>query len=156
MVNYFKPLRRKVGVVTLAMACVFMAQWLRSLIELDAIARLNENNTHLVISADGAVSWSRLWPIMEPRPSRWLYKHNPVSPDSTPNPNLNYHWRFSGLGFEFSANSFLESSIVPPYTQEVATWQVPYWSIVIPLTLLSAWLLFSKPRKRPKPDASGL
>ena len=25
--------------------------------------------------------------------------------------------------------------------------QVPYWSIVAPLTLLSAWLLVSKPRK---------
>lgn len=27
-------------------------------------------------------------------------------------------------------------------------WSVPYWSIVDPLTLLSAWLLLSKPRKR--------
>jgi hypothetical protein len=30
-------------------------------------------------------------------------------------------------------------------------WIIPYWSIVIPLTLLSAWLLLSKPRKRDDP-----
>ena len=30
----------------------------------------------------------------------------------------------------------------------VKNWEVPYWSIVIPLTLLSAWLLLIDPRKR--------
>ena len=28
---------------------------------------------------------------------------------------------------------------------------IPYWSLAIPLTLLSAWLLLSKPRQPPKP-----
>lgn len=27
-------------------------------------------------------------------------------------------------------------------------WSIPYWSFVIPLTLLSAWLLLSKPRAK--------
>ena len=31
--GYFKPLRRKIGVLTLALSCVFAAGWVRSLVE---------------------------------------------------------------------------------------------------------------------------
>ena len=34
-----------------------------------------------------------------------------------------------------------------PKTQSSMNYSVPYWSIVVPLTLLSAWLLLLKPRK---------
>ncbi len=34
----------------------------------------------------------------------------------------------------------------PPISVHQTIAQVPYWSIVIPLTLLSAWLLLSRPR----------
>ena len=37
MGEYFKPLRRKLGVVTLLMACVLMAGWVRSLSIFDAV-----------------------------------------------------------------------------------------------------------------------
>jgi hypothetical protein len=35
------------------------------------------------------------------------------------------------------------------YGPKINIWLIPYWSIVIPLTLLSAWLLLSK-AARPK------
>ena len=34
-----------------------------------------------------------------------------------------------------------------PHTILWDVWYVPYWSVVLPLTLLAAWLLLSKPRK---------
>ena len=47
------------------------------------------------------------------------------------------------MGFHFA-----KSTIDPPDRGNLAIWIIPYWSIVIPLTLLSAWLLLSK--QRPK------
>lgn len=38
MREFFRPLRRKLGAATLSLACVFMAGWIRSLTEYDAIS----------------------------------------------------------------------------------------------------------------------
>ena len=38
MGDYFKPWRRKIGVVTLMLACVFMGGWMRSIFFLDFIS----------------------------------------------------------------------------------------------------------------------
>jgi hypothetical protein len=36
--SYFKPLRRKIGVITLVMACSVALAWVRSLLALDVVA----------------------------------------------------------------------------------------------------------------------
>ncbi len=145
MSNYFKAWRRKIGVATLVLACVFAVGWTRSLTERDVLIRLNEHNTHLVISAEGTLSWERMWPIVKPRPSRWMYRHqssNPNEGDDVPLGSL-------GLGFDFRDQSKIETTVgTTPYIAESETWQIPYWSIVIPLTLISSWLLLSKPRAK--------
>jgi len=47
-----------------------------------------------------------------------------------------WRWRFLGFGRFHQTYS---------PTRSLQGWFVPYWSIVIPLTLLSAWLLDGKP-----------
>ncbi len=54
----------------------------------------------------------------------------------------NVEWRTDWIGFHFGAANATAGSI-----RRVEFWIVPYWSIVIPLTLLSAYLLLSKPHK---------
>src|SRR5262249_41942365 len=40
------------------------------------------------------------------------------------------------------------STSVLPANDSPDTYWVPYWSVAIPLTLLSTWLILSKPRQR--------
>lgn len=148
MGEFFWGWRRKLGVVTLGLSCMLTVGWVRSLVELDALALLNAHNSHLVISAEGGISWERIWPIMKTRPSRWLYKHNEITKSNNPYEGIDVHWNVTGLGFDFRDFARLETAAgVAPYTQEYALWQIPYWSIVIPLSLISLWLLLFKLRK---------
>lgn len=153
MPNYFKPLRRKIGVMTLVVACVFVAGWVRSLTEMHVLFRLNEVDTHLLASVDGHISWERIWPIPTPRQSRWVYRKNRIVESEDPDDadkGLDIHWQYTGFGFDFRAFSMLETAApVPPYTQEFALWQIPYWSITFPLTLLSASLLLTSRDRSP-------
>ncbi|MDB5346741.1 MAG: hypothetical protein JWP89_5118 [Schlesneria sp.] len=149
MWSFFYGWRRKAGGVTLVMACVFAAAWVGSLTEMQALFRLNENDTHLVASVDGNISWERIWPIPTPRRSRWVHKRNRIVGPNDPDSDCDVHWNITGFGFDFRAFSKLETGAgVPPYTQEFALWQIPYWSITIPLTLLSAYLILWKPLGR--------
>ena len=53
MGGYFKPWRRKIGVVTLVMACVLMAGWVRSLTVADHIDIPRNNRLHMLNSRHG-------------------------------------------------------------------------------------------------------
>lgn len=92
MFSYFKPLRRKIGVVTLVLACFVVAVWATSLKwgppYVQIFLSTNESSFYLqgVVSVFASI------------------------PD-----------------FRF-------------------TWQIPFWIVLLPLTLLSAWLLVSSPR----------
>lgn len=145
MGEFFKGWRRKIGVATLTIALLSAGAWIRSLTVQDALIRLNQNDTHIVISMDGRIAWSRCWPIVQPRPSRWMYRHdkNPGYEDSTE--GLDVHWNFSGPGFVYCAHSDKEGT--PPHTLESEVWQIPYWSLAIPFAALSAWLLLGKSRQ---------
>ena len=52
------------------------------------------------------------------------------------------------MGFDFGAGRSHGAGIV-----RTERWAAPYWSIVMPLTFLSAYLLLSKPRVR-QPDSA--
>ena len=107
--NYFKPLRRKLGVATLPMACVFMAGWVSSL---EAPYVRKAYRVGIELTGPG---FKVVGELGRYQPGRG--------------------WQHEGL-FR-----------IP----------VPYWSIVIPLTLLSGYLLLSKPRVpvKPAPNAEG-
>lgn len=98
MLSFSRGWKRKVGCVTLLVACLFAAIWMKSLSEFSVSAF----GSDVFISYGGRIQWIR-------KTSHWI-------DDGRPN----------------------------PYS-EMQTIAVPFASIVVPLTLLSAWLLLSKP-----------
>src|SRR6478736_6446220 len=57
MGEYFKPLRRKIGVLTLAMACLFTAGWIRSQTICDGIAITFTKNRYSLRSYRNQILW---------------------------------------------------------------------------------------------------
>src|SRR5579862_3974266 len=61
MPTYFKPLRRKVGVATLVMACVFAAGWVRSMFYYDDLfCDTDPRHRECLISHRNNLCWMRL------------------------------------------------------------------------------------------------
>jgi len=135
MGELFKGWRRKAGCVALAMACVFAAGWVRSLGNSDEIEFKSVfGNVHSLNSRGGHVEWVQ-WNDRIPPEGPWTWWS---SPDS-----------------EIPAD---RDVLILPHHIERTDWyphgrtttgtgiRVRYGSIVIPLTLLSAYLLLNKPR----------
>ena len=111
MGDFFKPWRRKIGIVTLMLACVFAAGWVRSQYKADVfIMPLNESSNGVISSRNGEIQWATA--------------------------------EFNHIGKPYEPDGLTELKNLPTVLRSV-----PYWPIVIPLTLLSAWLLLSKPRQ---------
>jgi len=113
MGEFFKGWRRKLGVVALALACVLSAGWARSLVERDALIRINAHDTHGMVSADGCLQWARIWPDINYGPSRWLYRHDEIAKSSNQDQRIavglrhndfDVHWNFTGWGLTFALN----------------------------------------------------
>src|SRR5688572_23003842 len=105
--EFLKGWRRKAGCVTLAMALLLAAAWMRSYQYYDLLWLDTTFARGMVYSSTGGVS---VWWHQERR---------------------------------FSVPYGLQS--IKVYKDEHGS-QAEYWQIVLPLTLLSAWLLLTKPR----------
>lgn len=162
MGNDFKPIRRKIGVVTLVMALVFMGGWVRSLIIGDIWHwRRSNTNVQSFISNGGRLSWEG---SQQPTQIDTEYLqsipggsgtvtmelvqldtfHSSQRADPTVYLNTGLpipaeHWAY--CGFEFRGYELDLGGI------STSIWTIPYWSVVIPPTLISLWLLLTKPRK---------
>ena len=150
MWTYFLGWRRKAGCVTLVMACVVMGIWMRSYLTCDQISfRTSEVTTDTVSSLEGFLTWSRLRHQRSKRQyhlNRWQSIPSQVVKELFP-PTVAVEWRWYGFGFTKHLNgddSISEGCLIP------------YWSVTIPLTMLSAYLLLSKPRpvKEPEPTVA--
>ena len=132
-----KPWRRKIGVLTLVVACLCMAGWMRSFITFDASSAPSGQ----LISADGGIYGELSVEI--PLDFRFSYAStgaNVKGRDYYNDPNMVrkfWHWRFLGFAYGFQ----------PAVREQAILFIFPYWSLVFPLTMLSAWLLLSKPRQ---------
>lgn len=154
MREFFRCWKRKTGSMALVMACTFAVGWLRSRVYADCIAPYRtESCNHWLASAQGQLKW-----FYVNLPKGWLVSVNPPRyslsepvnryPDTELEPIfggvvISWYWHWQAWGFRFGhcdVSGF-----------EIVTWQVPYWSVVIPLTLLSAYLLLSKPRQSKQP-----
>ena len=144
MGEFFKPVRRKIGVVTLVTAGVFMAGWVRSGSEFASVCVSVRNSLFIITSSNGSVGCyefrgSDISGLKStPFPS-WGKPFLGDFPEWANNPLIT--WRLRGLGFGVSQKPLQIGG------HEVSVKLVPYWSITIPLTLLSAFLILSKPRK---------
>jgi hypothetical protein len=125
MSDYFKPWRRKLGIATLMMACVFAAAWVRSLMLTDVV-RVPLWQFGKIGIASNVGYFSFAWASHE-------------------RSNNGFNW----ITYPFEVTALISYA---PWTFDFTS-KTPvqpvmgYWSVVIPLTLVSAWLLLSKPRK---------
>lgn len=144
MLTYLKSIRLKISVLTLLMACVFAVGCVRSRIINDFISFdtvcsecVIESNIHgimlVVLPLPTRASYTAsIWPT-------WCTTQS--SAEGYPAPE---EWDFVSryddwIGIKNMRRQF-------PDGDESTVWIVPYWSIVIPLTLLSAYLVLSKSR----------
>ncbi len=139
MIEFLKGWRRKTGLVTLVLLMVFVFWWARSLFVTDVICLRERNkflNTYLLevitlfdsdyvnfFASDGS---SMLWIRKRSR-------------------DLN-----EPLYSRYAASGDVLERIIPQWdtSNPVAVVYIPYPAIVCPLTLVSLWLLLSKPSKK--------
>ena len=140
MPTFFHGWRRKAGIVTLLMALALMGMCARSFCLDDDI----EVPQHLIFSNRGRVLWARsqYWS----RATQFKWRAAPVSKRfdwlfDCDQPEVEKEWNFNAAGL--AVGNMKQGAIA------VSIWTIPYWSLVTPLTLLSAYLIHWKPRKQP-------
>ena len=159
MREFFKPWRRKAGCVTLVMACVLMAAWIRGLFFLDftIVGGVPDAKSEFTLgSSEEGIEWCRTTFLdsvsINHVSINWhsiAHSMNLRTPREVRYPGYRMIRRWRILGFIVDEGDSVDCRI--------RDWVIPYWSIVLPLTLLSAWLLFSKqpaimPRVEPAKD----
>jgi len=146
MGEFFKGWRRKAGILALVLACVFAAAWVRSLGTRDDFSiATGELSMRSLMMFRGSVAFVSLqededtevfveirsgW-HSDPIPSGELHPLDPL--------NRDYSWRWKGFGFSFG-------KAVYPDELRIHLVLVPLWSLALTPTLLSAYLLLTKPR----------
>jgi len=140
MGDFFKGWRRKIGCVTLVMSLVFMMGWIRSHGLRDSVffptGKITES---CVFSGEGFVGWANVLvnnPAYQPK-VHWAFGGPPNVSHTLNQPSVRIKWNWCGVfAYDF-------------YTIGEASWILPYWFIVCPLTVLSAFLLLPKRKKSP-------
>lgn len=185
---FFKGWRCKAGCVTLVMACVFMAGWVRSMhiedylwLSLAPVCSASSSsmngslhcsikcqNLNIVTASWSANRWSR--PVIEsgrmayanPGDAWWLDEDGYVVTKGgvkiggkvdgqlcwmeTPPPSNSKLPALNTDCIDLYGN-ITKSSRPPPDPDPEFRAVIPYWCVMIPLTLTSLWLLLSRPRQ---------
>lgn len=144
MGEFFKGWKRKVGVVTLVMALVFMGGWIRSRSKSDLLmVRFGESAILNFSSDQCGLGWAfgTWFGTSFPISTGWTSR--PINPSRTADPLADHvpacRWDFAGFHFGSSGTNLFRIRFAACY--------MSYWHIVVPLTLLSAYLLLTKPHK---------
>ena len=119
MGEFFKGRKRKLGVVTLLLALVFTAGWVRSVVTAATPFRPN------------LIAFS---------PATYEVKDGDFVGIGTERQSLTW-WEFDTYDVD-DPTGHIGNTTAP-----VIVFAIPFWSIILPLTLVSAFLLLSKPRK---------
>src|SRR5947208_128170 len=99
--SYFKPLRKKIGVGTLVMACLFAMGWVRSLtVEDEVYFPSGKMMPVLAYSSHGYIVWAKFgkldWKDLEGQPPFWRsskYDSNLGSREPLfDNPGFTWRW----------------------------------------------------------------
>ena len=140
MGDYFKPWRRKFGFLTLMLASVFMAGWVRSLIIGDCfLFKSGQSRTMWFFSSRGSLFWaSHEGFIFEGGTGEKMLMFGTSDLHHSFFDESYVHWHSHWCGFGFGdSRGGLKHTL----------WVIPYWSLGLPLTALAAYLLISKPRQ---------
>ena len=160
MRDFFRSWRRKVGVVTLVMACVLMAGWVRSFTFVEGVAiPIGIKMSASLVSNDSSLVW-----LTQDGGDFLMFPHftsrrfSEIDDRIFENPFFQWRWKWGGFGFGASVEGSKQIGnqmiVMAPGSLVV----IPFWSIVISLTILAAFLLLSKPcssnpKKTPEPIA---
>ena len=144
MREFFQGWRRKAGLVTLAMACVLATVWMRSQSKADCVV-LPIGKSVLCNFASDQFGLRFVWTNRFPNPSSFSTNWTSQPLDRLPKRTRpldenspSYEWNVCGVHFG--------SDEVNLSRMHFGVCVVPYCHVVLPLTLLSAWLLLIKPR----------
>ena len=147
MREFFRGWRRKVGCVALVMACVIMGLWFRTHFVEDVILSGNGKGTIISVqlSRSGLLLNRYEGVVMKPGVKWW--REGPVKDQIGPPRAF-----FTREKVTFTRQSqwyvFGSGEIQNDLGNTMSFWVLPFWSIIVPLTLLSAYLILWKPRKR--------
>lgn len=142
MQTFFHGWRRKTGVVTLMLACVLCGLWMRSHATQDLFFSPVVRRTQItLISTEGVLIGftdfnSSFTPEAAPA---WHAMKLPKRVSDLARSELEQKWCWRWLGVDIR-----KTGTQPP----LPLLAVSHLSIVLPLTLLSAYLILWKPRKR--------
>lgn len=153
MDTFFHGWRRKMGCVTLLMACALTVGWVRSHVRYDIINLTSGGHSYRFASLFGRYRLIRVGLDGRPKKIWWTSKDisHITSEDSeswffnadgtrVDWEGFNVEWQWAWGMFSFGAG-----------TRQQVRWEIftfPYWSTAVPLTLLSAHLILGTPRKR--------
>ena len=98
------------------------------------------------IASGGLIAVS-ITPSANHPPIQWITTNAVAKTDPFDGMPIVQHWQLCGFGYFLKRLYIAEKSGVLKPLYETESWTIPYWSITIPLTLLSAFLLLSKPQK---------
>jgi hypothetical protein len=137
---FFAGWRRKVGLVTLVIAMVFMGGWLRC----------------FVVDDFELVDFDE-WGVATPDQSLCVYRYNLDSVQDlqmTPSQMMSFPIGTLPLGADPASAALQSDDLQLPVVpvgidfdiELVPIVTVPFWAIILPLTLLSAWLLLFAPK----------
>jgi len=145
-VKFFKPWRRRIGGVSLALACGFMLLWVRGISCVDVVTYDGEfTEISLTCSRRGITFESETRPPKYPTEARgWAVDQFDESGWYEPHFLEIEHAGYQLMGLQFYWTRTTDESIGGTIAQ------IPHWAIVVPLTLLSAWLLLWQPRPNPR------
>jgi hypothetical protein len=149
MGDFFKGWRRKAGCVTLLMVCMFAAGWLRSFFVTDLILFPTANSLHSWISDRRGIAWTVETHTAEEHRSLMYDLQVPfvISPRFFQSDPTEWNLKLSFCGFRCFTGTALKRFTGTPLALPETSDFLPYWSIVIPLAVMSAYLLLSKSRK---------
>ena len=146
MREFFRGWRRKIGVIMLVLACVLVAGWVRSKSVFDQVDIVAVDSHFVAQSLKGHFCMVRVvWGHkLTPRASFNSIKppDGEFQPWSGDDWSLIWRYKLAGIDVLKAKHDIREGAVQHKFI-------ISYWSIVIPLTVLSAWLLLSKPRAKP-------
>lgn len=144
MREFFHGWKDKLGSVTLLLACLSAGGWVRSSLWVDGLEiRLNALTVVSLRSCTGGIEAFRFYhPDVEELEARGFTDTIRFTSWQIP---AQHNSRWKGILWRWNTWGFrLGSRYGDDSLERLSVAVVPYWAIVIPLTVLSAWLLLSK------------
>ena len=158
MREFFRGWQRKTGLALLAMALLLTVAWFRSVGIRDRVVFDTYGIHHIVCSSEGKLDWFR---YVDPNMGKVIpqWSSDNLAPEDQQKTFMldgdvirftnETNWRILGVGYR-AGEEFEDRRCF-------RQWAVQYWLFILPLTLLSAWLILAKPRpaktaKEPKHD----